>query len=312
MNGTTIEWTDVTWNPVRGCARVSPGCEHCYAERQAHRFGGPGQPYEGLTVLGKHGPRWAGRARFEPAMLRAPLSWQKPRKVFVNSMSDLFHDDVGDDDIAAVFGVMAWSPQHTFQVLTKRPERMQRLLSKWAIDDCWWATMKYEALGIHERTARRRKREARDFPRVWSDAWPLPNVWVGVSVEDQQRAEERIPILRQTPAAKRWLSMEPLLEEVELGWRLLDGIDWVVVGGESGYGARPCDLEWIRSVLRSCATYERPCFVKQLGQHPRDWVTMFDHVALSLADRNGGDMAEWPPELRVREFPGRATRESTL
>ena len=303
MSTTDIEWCDAVWNPVRGCARVSAGCEECYAERQAHRFSGHGQPYQGLTVLGKHGPRWTGRARFEPAMLGAPFAWRKPRRVFVNSMSDLFHDDIADEDIAAVFGIMAWSPQHTFQVLTKRPERMQRLLSKWTIDDCWWATMKYEALGIHDRPSRRRKHESREDPGVWTDAWPLPNVWVGVSVEDQQRADERIPLLRQTPAAKRWLSMEPLLEEVSLSWRLLDAIDWVVVGGESGCGARPCDLEWIRHVLRSCATYDLPCFVKQLGRRPFDWTSPLDRFALKLTDSKGGDMAEWPAELRLREFP---------
>ena len=303
MGTTNIEWCDAVWNPVRGCARVSPGCERCYAERQAHRFSGHDQPYQGLTVVGRHGPRWTGRARFEPAMLGAPFAWREPRRVFVNSMSDLFHDDIADEDIAAVFGVMAWSPQHTFQVLTKRPERMQRLLSKWTIDDAWWATMKYESLGIHDRAARRRKCEAPKHPSVRTDAWPLPNVWVGVSVEDQERAVERIPLLQQTPAAKRWLSMEPLLAEVDLSWRLLDGLAWVVVGGESGHNARPCDLEWIRSVLRSCATYALPCFVKQLGRRPHDWATPLDRLALRLADPKGGDMAEWPSEFRIREFP---------
>lgn len=312
MTVTSIQWADVTWNPVRGCARVSPGCENCYAERQAHRFSGRDQPYEGLTVVGKQGPRWAGRARLEPSMLHAPFAWRKPRRIFVNSMSDLFHEDIADDDIAAIFGVMAWSPQHTFQLLTKRPERMQRLLSKWTIDDCWWATMKYEAPRIQDHSARRRKREAPKNPCVGGDAWPLPNVWVGVSVEDQERAEERIPLLQQTPAAKRWLSMEPLLEEVDLSWRLLDRLAWVVIGGESGHGARPCDLAWIRSVLRSCATYDLPCFVKQLGSRPLDWATPLDRFALSLTDRKGGDMAEWPSELRIREFPRRSTRRSAL
>ncbi|HEX2677999.1 MAG TPA: DUF5131 family protein, partial [Polyangiales bacterium] len=124
MGETAIEWTDTVWNPVRGCARVSPGCESCYAERQAHRFSNPGGPYEGLTVLGKHGPRWSGRARFVPETLDAPLRWRKPRRIFVNSMSDLFHHDITNEQIAAVFGVMAACPQHTFQVLTKRAERL--------------------------------------------------------------------------------------------------------------------------------------------------------------------------------------------
>lgn len=309
MTVTSIQWTDVTWNPVRGCARVSPGCENCYAERQAHRFSGRDQPYEGLTVVGKHGPRWAGRARLEPSMLHAPFAWRKPRRIFVNSMSDLFHEDIADDEIAAIFGVMAMCADHTFQVLTKRPARMQRLLSQWRAEHCWRAIYRLdEALG------------GIVIPSVSPSCgdlrggeWPLSNVWIGVSVEDKKRARERMPLLRATPAAVRWLSMEPLLEQVTLDWSFhLEQIDWVVVGGESGPRARPCEIDWINGVVGCCAIYEVPCFVKQLGSRPYDWPTQTERVALKLGDRKGSMMAEWPSELRIREFPRQSIRRSAL
>jgi protein gp37 len=314
MGETSIEWTDATWNPVRGCARVSPGCENCYAEGQAHRFSGPGQPYEGLTVLGKHGPRWAGRARFVPEMLDRPLRWRRPRRVFVNSMSDLFHEDVTNEQIAAVFGVMAACPQHTFQVLTKRPGR--------ALE--WFGWVEREAQptpdGVpnpHEDVmcgimAANRGADV-DYLGL-PGLWPLPNVWLGVSVEDQQRADERIPLLLQCPAAVRFLSCEPLLGPVELGEMRYpaDDIGWVIVGGESGPGARPCRVEWIRSVLAQCRAAGVPAFCKQLGARPietlgeveiGDCKADLGEVEIQLIDRKGGDPAEWPEDLRIREWP---------
>lgn len=332
MGETSIEWTrgddgalGKTWNPVRGCARVSAGCQSCYAERQAHRFSGTGQPYEGLTVLGKHGPRWSGRARFVPEMLDAPLRWRKPRRVFVNSMSDLFHEDITDEQIAAVFGVMAACPRHTFQVLTKRPERMVE----------WFAWIANEAepvdqspgaaviCGIHASNA------CADVDYLGlPSVWPLPNVWLGVSCEDQQRTNERIPLLLQCPAAVRFVSAEPLIEPVDFG-RWLDyrthrkcarckavcadglacshcgqhaqasaALDWIIAGGESGPGARECNDAWLRSIVQQCRATSVPVFVKQLGSH-----VIQGGELRRKADRKGGDPREWPHDLRVRQFP---------
>jgi protein gp37 len=317
---TPIEWTDRTWNPVRGCRRVSPGCEHCYAERQAHRFSGRGQPYEGLTALGKHGPKWTGRALFVPEMLGNPLHWRKPQRVLVNSMSDLFHDDVTNEQIAAVFAVMAACPQHTFQVLTKRPER--------ALE--WFAN------GAEELTVDAGEQLAGDMQ--WCHAhegehWPLPNVWLGVSCEDQERADERIPLLLKAPTAVRFISAEPLLDEVCLDpdWlyprckacgrhsergkcceyepdctggterstqEQVALLDWVIVGGESGPGARPCNVEWISGIVGQCNEAGVPCFVKQLGAH-----VIAARGRRVKRDRKGGDPSEWPHDLRVRQFP---------
>jgi protein gp37 len=232
---TSIEWATKVWNVTRGCSRVSPGCGGaageggCYAERQAMRFSGPGQPYEGLVRLGKQGPRWTGAMRFVPEKLTEPLSWRTPQRIFVDSMSDLFHDGVSDDDIERVFAVMAICAMHErdyghiFQILTKRAARMrqytsasreemrERLCTRVAIlmndGDGWWDQIAYHM------------------------PWPLPNVHCGVSVEDQKRADERIPDLEATPAAVRFISLEPQLESVYLRpeWTR---ISWLVQGGE--------------------------------------------------------------------------------
>lgn len=337
---TTISWTDRTWNPIRGCSRVSDGCTNCYAMRQAHRFAGPGQPYEGLTVLRpkdakRPGVDWSGRVRFVPEMLEEPLTWRKPQRIFVNSMSDLFHEAVTVEQVAEVFGVMAvaatqfggtyrrghgWINQlgpHTFQVLTKRPVRARQLLGysifrrkvadsayRWAMDrvDAGW--LQQCISGVRE----------------WGnnctldEMWPLPNVWLGVSIENKA-AKVRIDELRDTPAAVRFLSCEPLLED--LGKLDLRGIDWVIVGGESGNGARPFDVCWADTLVRQCADAGVACFVKQLGALPfdsreSDRSTDDPHpdgpgadlsCRLELANRKGGDPEEWPAELRVRQFP---------
>ena len=337
---TTIEWTDKTWNPVRGCRRVSPGCENCYAERVAHRFSGPGQPYAGLTVLGSKGPRWAGHAVTVPEKLDEPLRWRKPARVFVNSMSDLFHEDVPDSFIAAVFGVMASSPQHTFQVLTKRPERMRKWFAR-QVGPCEWDETReimcdpiediIDAAGraLVGTQSGALERLADDEARFALLRWPLPNVWIGVSVEDQKRADERIPLLLETPAAVRFLSCEPLLRPVDpftviarwqdrtshaerqhlpLGRPLLD---WVIVGGESGPGARPFEVEWVRAIVRDCRYAGVACFVKQLGGRPYLAPHLIDGAAvlnpLRLASPKGGDPAEWPEDLRVREWPQEVT-----
>jgi protein gp37 len=216
--GTSIEWTDATWNPVRGCSKVSPGCKHCYAERFAERFRGvPGHPFEqGFEV------------RLVPEKLPDPLRWRTPRKIFVNSMSDLFHDDVPDDYIASVCKVMEAADWHIFQILTKRHDRMSRLLSG----------------------------PLRSFAMK-------PNIWWGVSVENKKHGLPRLRRLQQTHVAVRFLSIEPLLED--LGKIDLKGIAWAIVGGESGPGARPMKVEWVRSIQSQCDRDGVPFFFKQWG-----------------------------------------------
>lgn len=219
MAKTSINWTDKVWNPVRGCSKVSDGCRNCYAERMAARFCGNGMPYEGLIRDG----HWANVARFVPEMLAAPLHWKQPCRVFVNSMSDLFHDDVTNEQIAAVFGVAAACPQHFFQILTKRPQRMPEWF-RWIESHPHWSHPLQKALCCHpgplpgldaddEGTTLARVIGGRD--------WPLPNVHLGVSIENQKTAEERIPLLRECPAAVRWVSLEPMLGAVDLEWCLL-------------------------------------------------------------------------------------------
>lgn len=265
-----IEWTDATWNPIRGCSRVSEGCRHCYAERVAARFSGPGQPYEGLavrklrvvsddeqTTVG----RWTGAVRMVPEHLADPLRWRRPRRVFVNSMSDLFHESLTNEQIAAVFGVMAAAAQHTFQVLTKRAARM-RAWFEWLLAGEVSPSGKCYAAASG----------AVDFGTWWRTVpqkWPLPHVWLGVSVENQAAADERIPELLATPAAVRWISAEPLLGPVDLAASsknarsLVEDLDWIVAGCESGPSARPCDVSWLRSLRDQCAAAGVPYFLKQ-------------------------------------------------
>ncbi len=328
---TTIEWTEKVWNPVVGCSRVSAGCEHCYAERVAHRQ--MQSAHEGLTVLGKHGPRWNGTVRTLPERLEQPLRWRKPRRIFVNSMSDLFHEAVPFEFVAAVFGVMAACPQHTFQVLTKRLERAREFVAWFGAEAELYGphAVLHVALGAYFNAVHIPSGGGLACERVcemgWDLEWPLPNVHLGVSCEDQATADERIPILLELPAAVRWVSLEPMLGAVNLQQlvhrfrgntrtRGVDALfpsfgprlDWVVIGGESGPGARPFDLAWARSVTEQCERAGVPVFVKQLGAHPVnsaciDGVSRPPGVPVPLRDRKGGDMSEWPADLRVREFP---------
>jgi protein gp37 len=265
---TAIEWTDSTWNPLRGCSRVSEGCRNCYAEKVAGRFSGAGLPYEGLARMVNGHAQWTGKVDLVEKHLDDPLKWKEPRRIFVNSMSDLFHPSVSDEWIDSIFSVMARCPQHTFQVLTKRPSRMLRYLSgaEMSIRD----DIKYE--------------QAAETMR-----WPLPNVWLGVSVENQKAADERIPLLLQTPAAVRFASCEPLLEAVRLdrigeepegylnamaavvhcdgrGTKSITGIDWVICGGESGPDARPIHPDWARGLRDQCKAVGTPFFFKQWGE----------------------------------------------
>lgn len=271
MGRTSIEWCTDTWNPIRGCSRKSRGCEECYAEAIAARFSGHGQAYDGLAKMTPAGPRWTGEIRLIPETLYLPLRWKKPRRVFVNSMSDLFHEGLPDEAIDRIFAVMALAPRHTYQVLTKRPERMQQYLSSGNR-----RALVQEAVE-HIRPSRP--------PQHWyhiADAalsvnpWPLKNVWLGVSVENQAAADERIPLLLQTPAAVRFVSVEPLLGHVDLAegghgplfvTDLPDGrrtgLHWVICGGESGPRARPMDPSWARSMRDQCTAAGVSFFMKQ-------------------------------------------------
>jgi len=221
-----IEWTDATWNPLRGCARVSDGCRNCYAEKVAARFSGPGMPYEGLIHPSAKG--WNGQVRLVPELLRQPWDWVKPRRIFVNSMSDLFHESVPFEFIAAVFWIMSCTTRHTYQVLTKRPARMLEFF-EWVKDyadgyfdddritDIADEVPAIKALDWKPATARRGGYDN------CGPLWPYENVWIGVSVEDQKTADERIPLLLKCPAAVRWLSCEPLLGPTNILGHLMGG-----------------------------------------------------------------------------------------
>jgi protein gp37 len=213
-----IQWTDATWNPIRGCSRVSAGCTNCYAETIAARFSGPGLPYEGLARRRSNGEaQWTGVVRVIEKHMMDPLSWRQPRRIFVNSMSDLFHENVSDETIHRVFAVMALAPRHTFQVLTKRPERMRNLVSSDAFADAVLDHIENDAELWEASKLERDDYPIQEFNRdiASGERWPLPNVWLGVSVENQAAANERIPLLAQTPAAIRFLSCEPLLGPID-------------------------------------------------------------------------------------------------
>lgn len=275
---TKIEWTDETWNPTVGCSKVSPGCDNCYAIRVAAR--GMSPEHHGLTErrMTEDGdllpPDWTGEVRCLPERLGIPLRWRKPRRVFVDSMSDLFHPQVPDEFIADVFAVMGLAREHTFQVLTKRPRRMAEWIAG-ARDDVLIAG---DAIAQDESTGLSNSDRAswRSSTGAWQPwcSWPLPNVWLGTSVEDQHQADRRIPHLLATPAAVRFLSCEPLLGPIEMGMvpGLQDerGIDWVIVGGESGPGARPMHPEWARGLRDQCVAAGVPFHFKQAGEWTDD------------------------------------------
>jgi protein gp37 len=360
-DGTHIEWTDASWNPLRArrepdshlgwaCVRVSAGCTHCYAATINKRLG---------TGLDYTVPAMAAVSTYlDEGALVKPLSWRKPRKVFVCSMTDLFGEWVTDEQIDRVFAVMALSRQHTFQVLTKRPERMRAYLSTWDAkrvswiirERAWDLVCKRPSEQI-QATRARLKATLDGTPESY--VWPLPNVWLGTSVEDQPSADARIPELLACPAAVRGLSCEPLLGPVELGLRTEDSglsaraltaeeaaklrtefearytgpanagdmlelstqdsglstrIEWVIVGGESGPGARPMDVSWARALVAQCREAGVAVFVKQLGARPfevghRTSGSTSAQLPARLLNRKGGDMTEWPADLRVREFP---------
>lgn len=354
----SIEWLNGgdTWNPIRArlknghpvkaavpqhkqgwaCVRISPGCEHCYSEKQNMQCGtnrtrlGTGMNYTvpSLDMV---------EIYLDQETLLQPLHWKKPRLIFPCSMTDWMADFVPDEFRYGMLAVMALTPQHTYLSLTKRadlqlefmndPETRQRVAM--AIMDIV-VTLKPRKEGIPIPIEHRPDSTEMD-PRFWA-IWPLPNLWLGTSTENQKYADERIPLLLQTPAAVRWVSAEPLLGPIDLAtpFRMRegvkqdalygsDGIRWVVAGGESGPKARPCNIEWIRSLIAQCKAAGVPIFVKQLGAKPylhkqnsiniqKPGISIrgasFEiESSIQLNDPKGGDPAEWPADLRVREYP---------
>jgi protein gp37 len=274
---TAISWTEATWNPVTGCTEVSEGCDHCYARSVAHRFAGtPAYP-------------WGFEVTLRPERLDQPLRWRRPRMIFVNSMSDLFHAEIPDGMIAQVFAVMALATSHTFQVLTKRPGRMRSLLTS---PDFRWQVWHQMLTLTHDRSMPMPAEHATAL------AWPLSNVWMGVSVETQKWADVRIPILLATPARVRFLSMEPLLAPVTLSsWTLLTPqLHWVIVGGESGPGSRRMDPSWAVDLAEECRCAGIAFFMKQTGTVlAREWGI----------PGKGDDPTRWPSPL-PQQLPGSA------
>lgn len=362
---TGISWTNSTWNAIRGCTRVSSGCVMCYAEKRAYRIlqqqkgmqakaEAEGKTvklplaYDGTVRLSGTGePRWTGEIQLAPHLLDQPLRWTKPRLIFVNSMSDLFHENVPFSYVAAVFGVMAAAKHHNFQVLTKRPERAAVFfawLRNHGPDPVSRCNIEMEnLLPNHDGSGD-------------SEPWPLRNVWLGVSVEDQKTADERIPLLLGLPAHVRWVSYEPAVGGVDFDlprceicdesdsltedgapwcsehetecsyghWLdpLNGGLNWIVVGGESGAKdkVRPFNIEWARSTIKQCSDNGVACFVKQMGTVPyqdNEFPEDTPYAGIKLIGdiekpglcfppgpgKKGGLMEQWPENLRVQEWP---------
>lgn len=348
MGDTSIQWTDKTWTPLRAkrldngkvgvhCVKVSAGCAHCYSETFNKRT----LPNQGTGLPFTHASTAQVEVFIDEKILLQPLRWRTPKMVFVCSQTDLFAEFVDDWMIDRLLAVMALTPQHTYQILTKRPDRMRAHLSEpgrlmeIAEDAC---TVAFDASSKHGINDVAAVQWGGDPPVKLKTlpAWPLPNVWLGVSAENQETLK-RAWILCETPAAMRFVSLEPLLEPVDLnklellhaGWRkeLTIGryLDWVIVGGESGPGSRPFDVKWARHAVYQCRQAGVACFVKQMGSVPImpgcrqnhwDWGGSWGHTPkfsnfsesppmwrIHLADRKGGDIEEWANDLRVREFP---------
>ena len=319
-----IDWCDATWNPIVGCSVVSPGCANCYAMRHAARLEKmlprerrgeallPNQ-YAATTQASKAGPVWTGRINIAPdSVFLAPLRWKRPRAIFVNSMGDLFHETVPDAWIDRVFAVMALAPQHTFIVLTKRAKRMREYLSHIAQPNClaWDTTasvMTARCPGWKDEPASgpHRSRAIAAF-----GTWPLPNVVAGVSAERQQEADERIPDLLATPAAKRIVSIEPMLGAIDI--RHVDtnergayfnplssvigpNLDGVILGGESGPGARPMHPDWLRAIRDQCAAAGVPLFFKQWGEwlHQTEAINVCRDTVEFMPDGSARKVKNW-------------------
>ena len=304
-DGTKISWTDASWPVTAGCEHVSDGCERCYAAKLTSGRLKHLPAYSGLA----EGGRFNGQVRLLPDRLDWPQKWRKPRKVFVADMSDLFYDQVPDEYIARVWQVMATSPQHTFQVLSKRHARMRAWMNRCALSPGGWITHDgtdprgaYDETGIivgyaprpEHVTYGRRGGNRRMWPA--SGGWPLPNVWLGVSAENEPWFNLRTEALLSTPAAVRFVSCEPLLGPIRMTASLMvgmalapkDGINWVIVGGESGPGYRPMDIAWLESIVTQCKAAGVAVWVKQ-DSGPR-----------------AGQQGRIPDDLWIHEFPAAA------
>lgn len=257
-----IEWTEAIWDPLAGCTRKSAACRHCYAEALTAAASQSGEWGQGFAENGPKGPAWTGKIALVEDRLTLPLGWENPRRIFVNALSDLFHESLAVETIDRVFAVMALTPRHIFQVLTKRPKTMQPYIADPA------------APGRIEQAMAEIAPDAAAPRRI--EAWPLPNVWLGVTAENQKEADRRIPLLLETPAAVRWIAAEPLLERLDLkigSWlqKTTDAggpkLDWVVAGGEIGVEAQPCHPDWARSLRDQCATSGAAFFWRHWGEH---------------------------------------------
>lgn len=273
-----IEWTEQTWNPIVGCSLASPGCTNCYAmkmagrlEAMAHKGNARLKHYKGTTQKTKSGFAWTGKIGFNEDALLKPLKRKKPTIYFVNSMSDLFHPDVSDEIRDQIFAIMALCPQHTFQILTKRPDIMREYITSINTQNIISIAGEFDLEGCFRLDI--------DYKIGKIQIFPLPNVWLGTSVENQKYAEQRIPDLLATPAAVRFLSCEPLIGPIDFAyckdglpdnmWESpLEDIDWVIVGGESGKGARAMHRDWARTIRDQCAAIGTDFYFKQWG----DWL----------------------------------------
>lgn len=336
---TSIEWTDATWSPIRvrvkqnaadiamekgytslipivekmagragpHCEKVSSGCDNCYAATNNHRClpaNGTGLPYDRRS-------RDLVEAFVDEKVLFQPLSWKTPRKIFVENQSDIFGEWVTDEMLDQVHAIVALCPQHTFQFLTKRPAR------QW--DYYYLLHLGYREAMIGRAAQLINQKLTGDPVLEWSGL-PLPNMWAGVSAEDQPTWDERVPAILRIPAAFHFVSYEPGLGPIDhtkskvegfnplaaavhkslSGEKTITHVDWIIIGGESGPGARGFDVDWARNTISQCADWGVACFVKQLGTKP--YITR-EHGMVDLVDRKGGDMDEWPEDLCVREFP---------
>lgn len=280
---TKIPWCDEAWNPVVGCRPVSEGCRHCYAARMAHR--GMCEQHRGLTKMGKGGPVWNGKVNLVHRALEIPQHWRKPRRIFVDSMFDLFYERVPFEYVAAIFGVMTACPQHTFLCLTKREHRAAQFTE-------WF----YRDRPKHKINSAIRRFVPDLDPIVEDMSWPLPNVQLIVSTEDQETYDDRVHVLvHSCLAAVKGVSVEPMLGPIKLRATGRLHLQWVVIGGESGHRARPMKRQWVYNLIRECKDADIAVYVKQTG----------DVLAreLDLESRSGSDPKEWPEFLRIQEYP---------
>ncbi|MDS1348563.1 DUF5131 family protein [Planktothrix agardhii] len=308
---TTISWCDEVCNPIVGCSKISAGCERCYAATAA-KSARLQQFWQYREVK-----EWNGHVVFVGEQLMKPFHWKKPKRIFVGSMTDLFHENTPDEWRDRIFSVIALNPSHTFQLLTKRPALMRDYLMgakqrirRAAVDLGRKLNLSYETYEPYE---------------TCQFDWPLSNLWLGVTAENQAMADKRIPLLMQIPAKVRFLSCEPLLEPINLSkflpieWSEIaedwieswpgigsystnDYPSWVIAGGESGAGARPCHVDWLRDIASQCQSAKVPVFIKQLGSN-----ALQGHIVngskLKLKDRKGSDINEFPEDLRLQQFP---------